>query len=132
MLPLLPLVALRRVVRHLSRRDAARLVGTCRELWHARADVLLYCGSPCLRRTLRGHYGRVWSVAWSPDGTRLASASDDRTARVWDAATGQPIHMLRGHTGSVMSVAWAPDGTRLASASYDGTMSVWDVPCCTH
>ena len=69
---------------------------------------------------------RVNACAWSPDGTRLATASGDRTARVWDAATGQPTLTLTGHTDSVNACAWSPDGTRLATASGDRTARVWD------
>jgi WD40 repeat protein len=50
----------------------------------------------------------VWSVAWSPDGRRLATASWDQTAKVWDAASGQEVLTLRGHTDRVVSVAWSP------------------------
>ncbi|MEM9892468.1 MAG: NB-ARC domain-containing protein, partial [Actinomycetota bacterium] len=83
-------------------------------------------GGNSLRRVLEGHAGGVLSVGWSPDGTRLASASDDGTLRVWDPATGDTTIILEGHTDWVRSVGWSPDGTRLASASDDGTVRVWD------
>jgi WD40 repeat protein len=76
--------------------------------------------------SLQGHTGPVESVAFSPDGKRLASASKDGTVKVWDAATGQEILTLKGHTDQVLSVAFSPDGKRLASASADGTVKVWD------
>ncbi len=76
---------------------------------------------------LTGHLKSVWSVAFSPDGMRLASASADHTIRVWDAATGQTVQTLAGHTKPVNSVAFNPDGTELASASDDKTICVWDV-----
>ena len=66
-------------------------------------------------------------MAFSPDGHRLATASDDGTVRLWDADTGQPIgDPLTGHTDAVTSVAFSPDGHRLASASADSTVRLWD------
>jgi uncharacterized protein with WD repeat len=68
-------------------------------------------------------------VCFSPDGRRLASAGEDRTVRVWDAASGQELLSLKGHTGAVRSVCFSPDGRRLASAGSDQndqTVRVWD------
>jgi WD40 repeat protein len=76
--------------------------------------------------TLKGHTVQVLSVAFSPDGSQLATASWDRTVKVWDAATGREVRTLTGHTDRVTSVAFSPDGKQLASASRDGTVRVWD------
>ncbi|HVO81615.1 MAG TPA: WD40 repeat domain-containing protein, partial [Terriglobales bacterium] len=76
--------------------------------------------------TLRGHSGSVLGVAYSPDGKRLATCSQDGKVKVWDAGSGQELLTLRGHLGSVLGVAFSPDGTRLATASEDGTVKVWD------
>lgn len=73
-----------------------------------------------------GHVLPVYSVAWSPDGTRIASGSQDGTVHVWDARTGKRSFRYLGHHASVNAVAWSPDGGRIASASSDLTVHVWD------
>jgi predicted NACHT family NTPase len=78
------------------------------------------------RLALAGHTNTVNGVAFSPDGTRLATASLDNTAKVWDAASGQEVFTLAGHTAEVLGIAFSPDGTRLATASTDQTGKVWD------
>jgi WD40 repeat protein len=65
-------------------------------------------------------------VVFTPNGQRLATASDDMTVKVWDAQTGQECLTLKGHTNHVTSVAFSPDSQRLVSASFDLTVKVWD------
>jgi WD40 repeat protein len=72
------------------------------------------------------HDGGVQAVAWSPDGTKLATASLNHGARIWDAASGHAVTPPLAHHGEVYGVAWSPDGTRVATASQDGTARVWN------
>jgi WD40 repeat protein len=58
------------------------------------------------------------SAAFSPDGMRIVTASSDKTARIWDAATGNEIKIL-DHEGGVLSAAFSPDGTRIVTVSSD-------------
>jgi WD40 repeat protein len=76
--------------------------------------------------SLQGHTGNVTRLAFSPDGRRLATASEDYTAKVWKVDTGRELLTLVGHVDGVAGVAFSPDGTHLASASYDNTIRVWD------
>ena len=67
------------------------------------------------RQTLVGHTGQVWSAAFSPDGKRIVTGSWDKTAKVWDAGTGQEILTLKGHKCWVASAAFSPDGKRIVT-----------------
>jgi hypothetical protein len=73
------------------------------------------------------HQATVWSAAFSPDGTRVVTASWDKTARMWDAATGKPLTSALEHQDVVVSAAFSPEGTRVFTASWDKTARVWDV-----
>jgi WD40 repeat protein len=76
---------------------------------------------------LSGHADRVNSVAYSPDGSLIVTASSDRTARVWDAGTGASVAELRGHTKEVNSAAFSPDGKLIITAGNDATVRIWSV-----
>ncbi len=77
--------------------------------------------------TLEGHAGDVNSVAFSPDGSLLASGSANGHVRLWRTDDGSLLHDLEGHSDDVRSVTFAPNGDRLASASEDGTVRIWSV-----
>jgi len=75
---------------------------------------------------LGGHAQRVFQLAFSPDGARLASVSADGTARLWDVGTGA-FQVMRGHKDEVRSVAFSPDGGRLVTGGMDHALHFWDL-----
>ncbi|MFL5698564.1 MAG: protein kinase domain-containing protein [Ktedonobacteraceae bacterium] len=77
--------------------------------------------------TYRGHSDTVNTVAWSPDGSFIASGSSDETVHVWDAVTGDLFLTYSGHSKTVTTLAWSPDGMKIASGSLDGPVHVWGV-----
>ena len=68
----------------------------------------------------------VYSAAFSPDGRRIVTASEDQTARIWDAATAKLLAVLSGHDDAVARAAFSPDGRRIVTASRDQTARIWD------
>jgi WD40 repeat protein len=110
-----------------QRAAATRLLLEVREPYSMRGWVNLaldVLAKGMLRSTLRGHEDQVVFAAWSPDGKRIATASEDLTARVWTSdGTGTAI-VLNGHKDRVKSAAWSPDGKRILTASLS-TVRIW-------
>ncbi len=77
--------------------------------------------------TLQGHKAEIYSVVYSPNGKTVITGSNDNTARLWDVATGQQLHLLQGHTDLVSSVAYSPNGKTVITGSRDSTARLWDV-----
>ena len=93
-------------------------------LWHPHAS-----SKPFARLT--GHSAPVTAVSFSPDGRRLATASFDKSVRLWCGLTGKYLATLRGHVGAVYALVWAPDSRLLLSGSKDSTLKVWDTGAAT-
>ncbi|MEO0768761.1 MAG: caspase family protein [Cyanobacteria bacterium J06649_4] len=82
---------------------------------------------PAPVRTLQAHTALVTAVAFSPDGTTLATAGRDEVIKLWNVADGQLIQTLTGHTGWTNAVSWSPDGRQLASGGEDKKLKIWEV-----
>ena len=76
-------------------------------------------GNKSSRLNLKGHSRRVNSVSFSPDGTRIASGSNDKTVKVWSVESGKCVTTINGHSRGVMSVSFSPDGQWIATGSGD-------------
>jgi len=74
---------------------------------------------------VEAHTSTIRSIAWSPDRKRIATGSEDRSAKIWDAATGRELLTLEGYNNMVTAVVWSPDGRRLASTD-SVSMRIWD------
>ncbi|MBY0524748.1 MAG: hypothetical protein K2R98_15190 [Gemmataceae bacterium] len=82
---------------------------------------------PGLRTTVKGHDDQIRCLTFSLDGKLIATGSDDKIARIWDASTGEEILVLRGHTRELLSIAFSTDGRLLATGCADGVTKIWDV-----
>jgi WD40 repeat protein len=76
--------------------------------------------------TLNGHTGGVLHAAWSGDDKQIVTASQDGSAKLWNAETGMELLTLSGHKGSVLHATWSGDDERILTASEDGSAKVWD------
>jgi WD40 repeat protein len=103
------------------RGDRVAVVGGSKE-----EDIVLWSRDGRLLKTLKGHSGSITGLAWSPDGSTLASGGSDNSVRLW-TAEGDSIAILSDHTGRIDSLMWSPDGSMLASAASngDGTIRLW-------
>ena len=78
------------------------------------------------RIVLKGHDGVLWSARLAPDGKRIVTASEDKTARVWNAENGDQPAILRGHTEGVRVASFSPDGRQVITGSTDKTARLWN------
>jgi WD40 repeat protein len=77
-------------------------------------------------RTLGLHTDVVYGMDFTPDGSRLVTASGDKTLRFWNVATGEPLNVLKDHADGVYAVKYTQDGSKLASTGVDRSIKVWD------
>ena len=83
----------------------------------------LHKGKPVWTRSL----GRpAWAIAWSPDGSAIATAGEDRLVQIWNAASGDPIRSYEGHTAPIWLLDWSKDGQTILTGSHDRTLRLWN------
>ncbi|CAD8204075.1 unnamed protein product [Paramecium pentaurelia] len=92
---------------------------------HLEVQIILLTGQE--KSKLVGHNDSVFSISFSPDGTKLASGSADKSIRLWDLKTGKEQQKLEGHNESINSECFSPDGTTLAYSCRDCTIHLWDI-----
>ncbi len=88
------------------------------QVWDASTGAVLF--------TYHGHMDGVTVVAWSPDGSRVASGSSDKSVQIWNASSGKRIFTYRGHSDEITAVTWSPDSKYIASGSTDKSVQTWD------
>jgi len=89
--------------------------------------VWRFLDTPDLKRSLAGHQKEAWALTFSPDGSLLASGSDDHTIKLWDVDSERELLTLTGHSQTVTALAFFHEGDRLASVSLDGKVILWDL-----
>ncbi|MBA2748214.1 MAG: WD40 repeat domain-containing protein, partial [Tatlockia sp.] len=98
------------------------------KLWHVNAQQSKPTTYDCkYLKALSGHSNRIFAVAFSPDGSILASSSGDRTIKLWDTETWRCFNTFKEHSSWVWSLAFSPDGKTLASGSYDRLVKLWNI-----
>ena len=102
--------------------------GTLLDPWVPEAEIegIRAAWASRLEARLTGHRAALWSIDVSPTGRQVATASEDRTAIVWEARTGRVLHVLEGHGGAVRAVRFSGDGRFIVTGSLDRTAIVWD------
>jgi len=89
------------------------------KLWDAETGICI--------KTMKGHTLNIWSIKFTPDGSKIISGSFDKTIKIWNVATGELIRTISGHTEAIVDLAVSPDGQTIASASDDKTIKLWRI-----
>jgi len=116
-------------LKHAKERYDYAKKGTTELLVSASDDFSMFLYAPTVGRKpvcrMTGHQQLVNHVAFSPDGTKIASASFDKSVRIWNGRTGKYLATLRGHVGAVYQCHWSADSRYLVSGSKDSTVKIW-------